>query len=68
MSGRLVVLDASYGDIVVDTAAAAPFGVTIEDAGGVSGLAVVDAAGTADGVLVQYGTIGVKQYVMKRQA
>jgi D-3-phosphoglycerate dehydrogenase len=58
MSGRLVVLDASYGDIEVELAAAAPYGTSVEDAGGVSGSAVVDAAASADGVLVQYGTIG----------
>lgn len=57
MSGHLVVLDATYGDITVEVEAAAPYGVTIEDAGGVAGLAIVDAAGDADGVLVQYGKI-----------
>ena len=60
MSGRLVVLDASFGDITVEAAAAAPFGVTVEDAGGVSGSSVIDAAAHADGVLVQYGTIGAE--------
>jgi D-3-phosphoglycerate dehydrogenase / 2-oxoglutarate reductase len=54
---RLVVLDASFGDITVETAAAAPYGVTLENAGGVSGPQVVEVAGTADGVLVQYGKI-----------
>jgi D-3-phosphoglycerate dehydrogenase len=57
MSGRLVVLDANYGDIEVEIAAAAPYGVSVEDAGGVAGEAVVAAAADADGVLVQYGTI-----------
>ena len=60
MSGRLVVLDASYGNIEVEIAAAAPYGISIVDAGGVSGQAIVDAAGTADGVLVQYGKIGAE--------
>jgi D-3-phosphoglycerate dehydrogenase / 2-oxoglutarate reductase len=60
MSGRLVVLDATYGDIGVEVAAAAPYGVTVEDAGGVTGPAVVEAAGSADGVLVQYGQIGAE--------
>ena len=58
MSRRLVALDASYGDIEIERRVAAGFGVTVEDAGGVSGLAIVEAAGTADGVLVQYGAIG----------
>jgi D-3-phosphoglycerate dehydrogenase len=57
MSGQLVVLDATYGDIEVETAAAAAYGVSIEDAGGVVGPAVVAAAQHADGVLVQYGRI-----------
>jgi D-3-phosphoglycerate dehydrogenase len=60
VSGHLVVLDASYGGINVEVAAAAPYGVTVEDAGGVSGEAVVAAAGRADGVLVQYGKIGAE--------
>ncbi len=55
--GRLVVLDASFGDITVEVAAAARYGVTLEDAGGVSGPEVVEVAGDADGVLVQYGRI-----------
>ncbi len=57
MSRRLVVLDASYGDIAVETAAAKAFDITIEDAGGVSGEEIVKAAADADGVLVQYGQI-----------
>jgi D-3-phosphoglycerate dehydrogenase len=57
VSARLVVLDASFGDISIEAAAAAPFGVSVEDAGGVSGAAVVAAASDADGVLVQYGRI-----------
>jgi D-3-phosphoglycerate dehydrogenase / 2-oxoglutarate reductase len=60
VSGRLVVLDANYGDVSVEAEAAAPYGVTIEDAGGVAGLAVVESAGSADGVLVQYGKIGAE--------
>jgi D-3-phosphoglycerate dehydrogenase len=64
MSGRLVVLDASYGDILVESEAASAYGVTVEDAGGVSGEAVVGAAHDADGVLVQYGQIG--ESVMER--
>ena len=58
MSGRLVVLDSSFGDIEVELEAAAPYGVTVEDAGGVSGQAIVEAAGAADGVLVQFTPIG----------
>ena len=57
MNPRLVVLDASFGEVGIESESAAAYGVTIEDAGGVSGQAVVDAAGTADGVLVQYGQI-----------
>ncbi len=57
MSSRLVVLDASFGDVEVEIAAAAPYGVSVEDAGGVSGAAIVAAAHDADGVLVQYGLI-----------
>ena len=60
MSGRLVVLDASFGEVGVESEAAAPWGVSVDDAGGVSGQAVVGAAGTADGVLVQYGQIGAE--------
>jgi D-3-phosphoglycerate dehydrogenase len=55
--GRLVVLDAGFGDVDVETEAAAAYGVVIEDAGDVSGSAVVAAAATADGVLVRYGRI-----------
>jgi D-3-phosphoglycerate dehydrogenase len=58
MSGRLLVLDASFGEIGVESDAAAPYSVSVEDAGGVSGQAVVEAAASADGVLVQYGQIG----------
>ena len=36
MSGRLVVLDASFGDVSVESEAAAPYGVSVEDAGGVT--------------------------------
>jgi D-3-phosphoglycerate dehydrogenase len=61
MSWRLVVLDASFGDVTVEADAAAPFGVAVEDAGGVSGPAVVEAAADADGVLVQYGRIDAGQ-------
>jgi D-3-phosphoglycerate dehydrogenase len=57
VSGRLVVLDASFGDVTVEDEAAAAFGVTVEDAGGVSGPAVPGAAADADGILVQYGRI-----------
>jgi D-3-phosphoglycerate dehydrogenase len=57
VSGRLVVLDASFGDVGIEAAAAAPYGVSVEDAGGVSGAAIVAAAAEADGVLVQYGRI-----------
>jgi D-3-phosphoglycerate dehydrogenase len=57
MNPRLVVLDASFGEIGIESEAAAAYGVSVEDAGGVSGAAVVEAAGTADGVLVQYGQI-----------
>jgi D-3-phosphoglycerate dehydrogenase len=58
VTGRLAVLDSSFGDVAVEAAAAAAFGVTVEDAGAVSGQAIVGAAATADGVLVQYGQIG----------
>ncbi len=57
MNQRLVVLDASFGDVEIEAETAATYGVIVEDAGGVSGQAVVEAAGTADGVLVQYGQI-----------
>jgi D-3-phosphoglycerate dehydrogenase len=58
MSGRLVVLDASFGDVSIESAVAAGYGVTIDDGGGgVFGQAVVALAGSADGVLVQYGRI-----------
>jgi D-3-phosphoglycerate dehydrogenase / 2-oxoglutarate reductase len=57
MTERLIVLDASFGDVTIESETAAAYGVSVEDAGGVSGQAVVDAAGTADGVLVQYGQI-----------
>src|SRR5580693_4432515 len=57
MNPRLVVLDASFGETGIESEAAAAYGVSIEDAGGASGQAVVHAAGTADGVLVQYGQI-----------
>jgi D-3-phosphoglycerate dehydrogenase len=52
-----VVLDASYGDISIESEAAAAYGVTVEDAAGVSGDGIVAAAADADGVLVQYGRI-----------
>ncbi len=57
MNQRLVVLDASFGDVDIESRSAAPYGVDIEDAGGVSGDAVIGAAAHADGVLVQYGQI-----------
>ena len=57
MSPRLVVLDASYGDVSIESEAAAAHGVTVEDAGGVSGDGIVGAAADADGVMVQYGRI-----------
>jgi D-3-phosphoglycerate dehydrogenase / 2-oxoglutarate reductase len=57
MTSRLVVLDASFGEVGIESEAAAAYGVSVEDAGGVSGQAVVQAAGTADGILVQYGQI-----------
>ncbi len=57
MSGRLVVLDASFGDVSIESEAAAAHGVVVEDAGGVSGDAIVGAAGDADGVLVRFGRI-----------
>jgi D-3-phosphoglycerate dehydrogenase / 2-oxoglutarate reductase len=57
LSGRLVVLDASFADIAIESETAAAYGVTVEDAGGVSGDAIVGAARDADGVLVQYGRI-----------
>jgi len=57
VSGRLVVLDAPFADIVIESEAAAAYGVVVEDAGGVSGDAIVGAAGDADGVLVQYGRV-----------
>jgi D-3-phosphoglycerate dehydrogenase len=60
VSGRLVVLDASFGDVTVEAEAAAAFGVAVENAGGISGRAVVEAAADADGVLVQYGRIGAE--------
>lgn len=46
---RLAVLDSSYGDIAVESAAAAAHRVDVVDAR--------SAAGAADGVLVQYATI-----------
>jgi D-3-phosphoglycerate dehydrogenase len=52
-----VVLDAPFADIVIESEAAAAYGVVVEDAGGVSGDAIVGAAGDADGVLVQYGRV-----------
>jgi D-3-phosphoglycerate dehydrogenase len=58
MSGRLVVLDSPFGDVRVESEAAAPYGVAVEDAGGVSGEGIVAAASSADGVLVQFGEIG----------
>jgi D-3-phosphoglycerate dehydrogenase len=57
VSERLVVLDASFGDVSVESEAAAPYGVSVEDAGGATGQAVVQAAADADGVLVQYGLL-----------
>jgi D-3-phosphoglycerate dehydrogenase len=57
MNQRLVVLDASFGDVDIESQVAAPYGVDVEDAGGVSGGAVIGAAAHADGVLVQYGQI-----------
>jgi D-3-phosphoglycerate dehydrogenase len=57
VTARLVVLDSPFGDIDVEIEAAAAYGVTVEDAGGVSGQAIVAAAGTADGVLVQFEKI-----------
>ena len=57
MSGRIVVIDASFGSVDVEAEAAAAYGVTIEGAGDVLGSAIIDAAGTADGVLVRYGRI-----------
>jgi D-3-phosphoglycerate dehydrogenase / 2-oxoglutarate reductase len=57
LSGRLVVLDAPFADITIESEAAAAHGVVVEDAGGVSGDAIVGAAADADGVLVQYGRI-----------
>lgn len=52
-----MVLDASYGDVSIESEAAAAHGVTVEDAGGVSGDGIVGAAADADGVMVQYGRI-----------
>jgi D-3-phosphoglycerate dehydrogenase len=60
MSGRLVVLDAAFGEVSVEAQVAAPYGVSVEDAGGVSGQAVVAAAASADGVLVRFGEIGAE--------
>jgi D-3-phosphoglycerate dehydrogenase len=60
MSGRLVILDAPYGDVDVETSAAAAYGVTIEDARTTTGPAIVDVAASADGVLVQYAQIGAE--------
>jgi D-3-phosphoglycerate dehydrogenase len=57
MSARLVVLDAGFGDADIEAAAAAPYGVSVEDAGAVHGAAVADVAADAAGVLVRYGTI-----------
>lgn len=54
MSGRLVAINAPFGDVVVEAEAAASFGVTVESVRGGSDDAIVAAAGTADGVLVQY--------------
>ncbi|MBB2915033.1 D-3-phosphoglycerate dehydrogenase [Streptosporangium becharense] len=54
MSG-LVVLDTSYGDILVEQRAAAPLSVGVTDARRGGDL------GTAEGVLVQYATIGAEQ-------
>ena len=42
MNQRLVVLDASFGDVDIESQSAAPYGVDIEDAGGVSGDAVIE--------------------------
>ncbi len=58
MSARIVVLDSPFGDVDVEIAAAAPYGVTLQDAGGVAGPAIVAAASTADGILVQFGNVG----------
>jgi D-3-phosphoglycerate dehydrogenase len=57
MSLRLVVLDASFGEVSVEAGAAAPYGVAVEDGGGVRGQEIPAVAADADGVLVQYGRI-----------
>lgn len=55
MTGRLVVLDAGFGDVTLEAAAAAPYGVEVSEAAPGSSFL---AAGTgADGVLVRYSPI-----------
>jgi D-3-phosphoglycerate dehydrogenase / 2-oxoglutarate reductase len=55
MSGRLVVLDAGFGDVSLEAAAAAPYGVAVSEA--VAGTDFLDAGRDAEGVLVRYGSI-----------
>ncbi len=51
---RLVVLDAGFGEIGVESAAAAPFGASVHDASDRSWDDAVAAAATADGAMVRY--------------
>ncbi|MBH0097527.1 C-terminal binding protein [Salinibacterium sp. NSLL150] len=53
MQRSLAVLDSSYGDVVLEAEAAAAHGVTVRDAR--------ENTSPADGVLVQYATIGAAE-------
>ncbi len=55
MNGRLVVFDAGFGDVALEAAAAAPYGVEVSEAEADSNL--LDAGRGADGVLVRYSPV-----------
>jgi D-3-phosphoglycerate dehydrogenase / 2-oxoglutarate reductase len=55
MNGHLVVLDAGFGDVDLEAAAAAPYGVEVTEAA--PGSDFLDAGRGADGVLVRYSPL-----------
>jgi D-3-phosphoglycerate dehydrogenase len=55
VSGHLVVLDAGFGDVALEAAAAAPYGVEVTEAA--PGSDFLDASHGADGVLVRYSPL-----------
>jgi D-3-phosphoglycerate dehydrogenase / 2-oxoglutarate reductase len=57
MPNRLVCLDAGFGDVNVESEAAARFGATVEDASDRLWDEAVEASATADGALVRYSRV-----------